>query len=126
MNAELFAALLFAVMNLISSSPVSNKHNRDNCIFKDGEKVPTFIYQLSGDQYVQILCSKDTCHCDGSNTGYKGCQSCCCAMRQKNEGNEKTNKIHSQFNPFFLSKVTACQPEILLKNVSIMGVAIGM
>ena len=93
--------MLFGVINLISSNPASNKHSRDTCTFRDGEKVPTFMYHLGGDQFIEILCSKDTCHCDGSNTGYKGCQSCCCAMREKHEGNKKINKIHSRVNPFF-------------------------
>ena len=126
MAAKFLIVVLFGVINLISSNPVSNNHNRDTCTFRDGEKVPTFMYHLGGDQFIEILCSKDTCHCDGSNTGYKGCQSCCCAMREKHEGNKKINKIHSRVNSFF-SKVAGCwQPEILLKIGSIVGIALGM
>ena len=97
MNADLFAVLLFAVMNLISSSPASNV---DTYIFKDEEKVPTFLYHLIGGRYIEIKCSRDICHCDGSNTGYRDCQSCCCAMRKKNEGNQKIDERHSLMTPF--------------------------
>ena len=123
MAGKLFAAVLFGVMNLISSNPVSNEHNRDTCIFRDGEKVPTFIYHLGGDQFIEILCSKDTCHCDGSSTGYKGCQSCCCAMREKHEGNKKTNKVHSRVNCFLVADY---QLKIFMKIVCIVCIVIGM
>ena len=73
MHAELFAVLLFAVMSWISSNPASNV---DTCIFKDEEKVLTFLHHLTGERYIEIKCSRDICHCDGSNTGYRDCQSC--------------------------------------------------
>ena len=90
MNAKLFAVLLLEVMSLISSNPVSNG---DTCIFKDEGKVPTFLHHLIGVRFIEIKCSKDMCHCDSNNTGYRGCQSCCCVMREKHEGNKKTRKI---------------------------------
>ena len=34
-----------------------------------------------------IQCSNETCLCDGSNAGYKDCQSCCCAIKKRFEGN---------------------------------------
>ena len=40
-----------------------------------------------GDATDIIQCSNETCLCNGSNTGYKDCQSCCCAIRERFEGN---------------------------------------
>ena len=88
MSIELFVVTLLAVISLIYSTPVGNQQTRDTCFFKDGVKNPYFLYYLSVEQPIEIECSKDTCLCDGSNTGYRGCQSCCCTIREKHEGNE--------------------------------------
>ena len=101
MNAKLFAVLLLEVMSLMSSNPVSNE---DTCIFKDEGKIPTFLHHLIGVGFIEIKCSKDICHYDGNNTGYRGCQSCCCVMREKHEGNKKTDERSERYSltiPFF-------------------------
>ena len=88
MSIELPVAVLLFVISFIYSTPVGNEQTRDTCFFKDGIKNPYFLYYLGGEQYIEIKCSKDTCHCDGSNTGYTDCQSCCCTIKEKREGNE--------------------------------------
>ena len=88
MSTELSVATLLAVMSFIYSTPVGNEQTRDTCFFKDGVKTPYFLYYLTNEQFIEIGCSRDTCLCDGSNTGYTGCQSCCCTIREKREGNE--------------------------------------
>ena len=87
--------LLLPLFALISSTPLSSSNINDTCIFQDGDKFPSFIYHMGGNTEI-ILCSNDTCLCDGSDTGYKGCQSCCCAIRERIEGNESL-KFESTF-----------------------------
>ena len=72
----------------VSSSAINTEINNEFCSFKDGDKNPTFLYNKGG-QSVEILCTNETCHCDGSNTGYKGCQKCCCSIRERSEGKKK-------------------------------------
>ena len=93
MRIELSVATLLAVISFIYSTPVGNQQTRDTCFFKDGVKNPYFVFHLSGEQYIEIECSKAICQCDGSNTGYTGCQSCCCTIREKREGNESFYRL---------------------------------
>ena len=86
MYSGVMLTLLLPLFAFISSTPLSGSDINDTCLFKDGDKFPSFIYQM-GDNTEIILCSNTTCLCDGSDTGYKGCQSCCCAIKERTEGN---------------------------------------
>ena len=88
MYSGVMLTLLLPLLAFISSTPLSSSDIKDTCIFKDGDTFPSFIYHVGGGNTVIISCSNDTCICDGSNIGYIGCQSCCCAIRQRTEGNE--------------------------------------
>lgn len=83
--AKLFVTLSFTVVIYNSSVPLNNEPDRDTCKFKDGDRRPTFVYSMGGEK-IDILCSTDSCHCDGSSTGYSGCQNCCCTVRERIEG----------------------------------------
>ena len=85
--AELLVTLFFTVLICISTVPLNNESDRDTCKFKDGDSRPTFVYSMGGEK-IDILCSVDSCHCDGSSTGYTGCQNCCCTIRERTEGND--------------------------------------
>lgn len=87
MMVELLVTLFFTVLICISSVPLNNEPDRDTCKFKDGYSRPTFVYFM-GVEKMNILCSNDSCHCDGSSTGYPGCQNCCCTVRERIEGND--------------------------------------
>ena len=87
MYSGVMLTLLLPSLDFISSTPVSSLNINDTCIFKDKDKFPSFISHMGGNTEI-ILCSNDTCICDGSDTGYKGCQRCCCAIRERFEGNE--------------------------------------
>ena len=71
----------------VSSISGNVEKNNEVCSFKDGNKYPTFLYN-NGEQSEEINCTKETCKCDGSNTGYEGCQKCCCGIRERFEGNK--------------------------------------
>ena len=86
MYSGVMLTLLLPLFAFISSTPLSSSNINDTCIFKDGDKFPSFIYHMGGNTEI-LLCSNLTCHCDGSDTGYKGCQSCCCGIREGTEGN---------------------------------------
>ena len=96
MRSEMILTLLLPLFAFISSTPLSSSNINDRCIFKDGDKFPSFIYHMGGNTEI-ILCSNDTCLCNGSDTGYKDCQSCCCAIRERIEGNGSL-KFESSYN----------------------------
>ena len=84
---EMIVTFLLPLLTVISSTPIGSSNINDTCIFKEGDKFPSFIHHL-GDNTEITLCSNDTCLCDGSNTGYKNCQRCCCAIRERIEGSD--------------------------------------
>ena len=86
MRSEMILILPLPFLVLISSTTLGSRKINDTCIFKEGEKFPSFINHM-GDVIDIIQCSNETCLCNGSNTGYKDCQSCCCAIRERFEGN---------------------------------------
>ena len=79
--------LVFIILVFITSTIVDIPNENDTCIVKEGDQFPSFINHGYGGTET-VLCSMDTCLCDGSNTRYKGCQSCCCSRRERTEGNE--------------------------------------
>ena len=87
MHAELFLALLIPAFGLICSTPLNGPKTKEKCTFKDGDRIPTFLYFVNGES-TEVLCSNGNCQCNGSNTGYKGCQSCCCTIRERIHSNK--------------------------------------
>ena len=79
--------LVFIILVFITSTIVDSPNENDTCIVKEGDQFPSFINHGYGGTET-VLCSMDTCLCNGSNTRYKGCQSCCCSRRERTEGNE--------------------------------------
>lgn len=69
----------------VSSAAINTEINTEFCSFKGDDKNPSFLYNKGG-QSVEILCTNETCHCDGSKTGYEDCQKCCCSIRERFEG----------------------------------------
>ena len=43
MNAKVLTTGLFSVISFIASTPIRNQHNSDTCVFKNGQKKPTFM-----------------------------------------------------------------------------------
>ena len=74
------------IFALVYSTPVNQPETNDRCLFKDGDRFPTFMLYVNG-KTTELLCSNDTCLCNGTNTGYIGCQSCCCTIRERIQGN---------------------------------------
>ena len=109
MSTELSVATLLFVISFIYSTPVGNQQTTDTCFFKDGVKNPYFLYYLGDGQFVKIKCSRDTCLCDGSKTGYTGCQSCCCTIREKREGNESFYRLFGLSAEVFLGFYLQCR-----------------
>ena len=97
MNISLLTTIIVLFVADVSSTPVNAQKNNDVCSFKDGNTFPTFLYN-NDEQSEEITCTNKTCQCDGSNTGYKGCQKCCCGIRKRFEGN-------GIFNGFFSDTV---------------------
>ena len=52
------------------------------CFFEGNSVMPSFSYDFGSGNIHDITCS-DYCSCDGSRTGYNGCQKCCCSKAQK-------------------------------------------
>ena len=69
----------------MSPAAINTEINTEFCSFKGDDKNPSFLYNKGG-QSVEILCTNETCHCDGSKTGYEDCQKCCCSIRERFEG----------------------------------------
>ena len=85
MHVELRLALLIPTFAFVYATPVNEPGTNGRCLFKDRDRFPTFMHHVSG-KTIELLCSNDTCLCDGTNTGYKGCQSCCCTIRERIQG----------------------------------------
>ena len=47
------------------------------CFFKNNAVTPTFSYDFGDGSIQDITCSGSNGLCDGSRTGYTGCQECC-------------------------------------------------
>ena len=56
MYSGVMLTLLLPLFAFISSTPLSGSDINDTCLFKDGDKFPSFIYQM-GDNTEIILCS---------------------------------------------------------------------
>ena len=39
-----------------------------------------------------LSCEEPNCYCDGSGTGYRGCQSCCCVTKHRRQSSTKHAK----------------------------------
>ena len=96
MHVELLLILLIPTFTLICSTPMNEPKTNDRCRFKDENRFPTFLHYVNGKR-TEILCSNVTCQCDGTNTGYLGCQSCCCTARERIQGNENLNSVSFLF-----------------------------
>ena len=84
-------SLLIPTFAFICSTPLNEPKANDNCTFKDGDRFPTFLFHKNG-KSVEVSCAaNDICLCDGTNAGYKGCQSCCCTIRERIHGNKNLN-----------------------------------
>ena len=96
MRSESILTLPLPFLVFISSTTLGSRKVKDKCIFKEGDKFPSFIRHV-GDITDTIPCSNNTCLCNGSRTGYKDCQSCCCAIRERFKGNGSL-KFESSYN----------------------------
>ena len=92
MHVELLLAVLILTFALVCFIPLNEPETNDRCLFKDGDQFPTFTHDSNG-KTTELLCCNDTSLCDGTNTGYKGCQSCCCTIKEKIQGNENLNSF---------------------------------
>lgn len=60
---------------------VHAKESVTRCFFK--KHTPSFSYNFGDGIIHDITCSDSYCSCDGSRTGYTGCQKCCCSKARK-------------------------------------------
>lgn len=71
------AAVVFSILY-----QVHTKGYVTRCFFEGNSVTPSFSYDFDSGNIHDITCS-DYCSCDGSRTGYGGCQKCCCSKAHK-------------------------------------------
>ena len=72
------AAVGFSVLYQVHA-----KGNVTRCFFKKHTVTPSFSYDFGDGIIHDITCPDSYCSCDGSRTGYTGCQKCCCSKARK-------------------------------------------
>ena len=58
-----------------------NTINNMACFWVKGNQHPTLEIKI-GQLLHNITCNVRTCSCNGSGTGYGGCQACCCTLKE--------------------------------------------
>ena len=74
---------------------IQNIVNDMACFWEKGSRHPTFETKI-GQVLYNITCDVITCSCNGSRSGYAGCQTCCCTLKEM--GSNYVGKIIGLIN----------------------------